>query len=563
MKPEMILCCAILSGLIGFGAYCVSCTVHVWKTRNARSSADRPLYVSRSRRLARWSIVILGLGLLCIALAVISRVTVEREGLLTAEGLFTLRGREGFEVDYLTQEKVLSANALLAQFHSPEREAQIAVLKNRREAHEVEERIIAHRPLAPDPEITRRQLELNTEQRHLRSLLDQLIPARDLVARELTRGRVTREERIIKLDGELDNLHSELEQAVTRRRLCQEQLARTDALHRRRVISEIEYITQCREVEVLGTEVVKLQNRLKNVEREKTEIQKSYPILEDLALTQVNALDQEIAQAQERRTPIRTEEQTVKVQLAADLSRAERQKQEQLQEIEYQIQQCDAQLSGLEHTLTIKAPFGGHLVYRNPSPSTALTDNPLLVLAPAKGLRLRIRLASLEANALEKAGPVILEMVWQDVQRRFLGYLIGRCELNHDPGFVMGELACNPPAEAVRDLASNKTVKARLLWSPPLYNHPLFNLGVALSAIGFVGWLGARLRFRRGRLPREIVEQPGLEIENGKVNGDLVGIQLTSKTSTDTERGIVGGRWSRSPSEVNSDDDALHLEWTP
>ena len=562
MKPEMILCCAILSGLIGFGAYCVSCTVHVWKTRNARSSADRPLYVSRSRRLARWSIVILGLGLLCIALAVISRVTVEREGLLTAEGLFTLRGREGFEVDYLTQEKVLSANALLAQFHSPEREAQIAVLKNRREAHEVEERIIAHRPLAPDPEITRRQLELNTEQRHLRSLLDQLIPARDLVARELTRGRVTREERIIKLDGELDNLHSELEQAVTRRRLCQEQLAQTDALHRRRVISEIEYITQCREVEVLGTEVVKLQNRLKNVEREKTEIQKSYPILEDLALTQVNALDQEIAQAQERRTPIRTEEQTVKVQLAADLSRAERQKQEQLQEIEYQIQQCDAQLSGLEHTLTIKAPFSGHLVYRNPSPSTALTDNPLLVLAPAKGLRLRIRLASLEANALEKAGPVILEMVWQDVQRRFLGYLIGRCELNHDPGFVMGELACNPPAEAVRDLASNKTVKARLLWSPPLYNHPLFNLGVALSAIGFVGWLGARLRFRRGRLPREIVEQPGLESENGKVNGDLVGIQLTSKPSTDTERGIVGGRWSRSPSEVNSDD-ALHLEWTP
>ena len=243
MKPEMILCCAILSGLIGFGAYCVSCTVHVWKTRNARSSADRPLYVSRSRRLARWSIVILGLGLLCIALAVISRVTVEREGLLTSEGIFTLRGREGFEVDYLTQEKVLSANALLSQFHSPEREAQIAVLKNPREAHEVEERIIAHRPLAPDPEITRRQLELNTEQRHLRSLLDQLIPARDLVARELTRGRVTREERIIKLDGELDNLHSELEQAVTRRRLCQEQLARTDALHRRRVISEIEDMT--------------------------------------------------------------------------------------------------------------------------------------------------------------------------------------------------------------------------------------------------------------------------------------------------------------------------------
>jgi hypothetical protein len=185
------------------------------------------------------------------------------------------------------------------------------------------------------------------------------------------------------------------------------------------------------------------------------------------------------------------------------------------------------------------------------------------VLAPAKGLRLRIRLASLEANALEKAGPVILEMVWQDVQRRFPGYLIRRCELNDDPGFVVGELACNPPAEAVRDLASNKTVKARLLWSPPLYNLPLFNLGVALSAIGFVGWLGARLRFRRRRLPREIVEQPGLEIENGKVNGDLVGIQLTSKTSTDTERGIVGGRWSRSPSEVNSDDDALHLEWTP
>ena len=203
MKPEMILCCAILSGLIGFGAYCVSCTVHVWKTRNARSSADRPLYVGRSRRLARWSIVILGLGLLCIALAVISRVTVGREGLLTGEGLFTLRNREGFEVDYLKQKEVLSANALLAQFHSPERDAQIAVLKHRREAHEVEERILAHRPLAPNSEITRHHQELNTEHRHLQFLLDQFIPARNLVARELSRGPVTREERIIKLDGEL------------------------------------------------------------------------------------------------------------------------------------------------------------------------------------------------------------------------------------------------------------------------------------------------------------------------------------------------------------------------
>ena len=264
---------------------------------------------------------------------------------------------------------------------------------------------------------------------------------------------------------------------------------------------------------------MKLQNNLKNVEREKTQIWKSYPILEDLALTQINALDREIAQAQEKLTTIRTEEQTVKVQLAADLSRAECQKQEQLQEIEYHIQQCDAQLSGLEHTLTIKAPFSGHLVYCNPSPSTVLTDDPLLVLAPAEGLRLRIRLASFEANALEKAGPVILEMVWQDIQRRFPGHLIHRCELNDDPGFVVGELACNPPAEAVRDLASNKTVKARLLWSPPLYNLPLFNLGVALSAIGFVGWLGACLRFRRGKLSREIVETGGRDDHRARPEG--------------------------------------------
>jgi len=355
-------------------------------------------------------------------------------------------------------------------------------------------------------------------------LLDQLIPARDLVARELSRGRVTREERIIKLDGEFDHLHSELEQAVTRRRLCKQQLASTDALHQRHVISEIEYITQCRGLEVLDTEVVKLQGRLKNVEREKTEIRKSYPILEDLALTQVNALDQEIAQAQERLTAIRTEEQTVKVQLAADLSRAERQKQEQLQEIEYQIQQCDSQLSGLEHTLTIKVPFSGHLVYRNPSPSTALTDNPLLVLAPAKGLRLRVRLASFEASALEKAGPVILEMVWQDVERRFPGYLIRQCELKHDPGFVVGELACNPPAEAVRDLASNKTVKARLLWSPPLYILPLFDLGATLSAIGSVGWLGTLLRLLRKRSLPEAIKPSGRPLECAEVNEKPTGV---------------------------------------
>jgi len=499
LEPGTLLTIALLSGAIGFGGYSASCALHVWRTRNAHFSAGQPSHTGLAHRLARWSIVLLGLGFLCMALAAASRVIVEREGLLTGEGLFTLRGREGFEVDYITREEAPRAGTLLARFRSPEREAEIAVLVHRREALAAEKRITASRPLDPDPEITRRQQELSSEQRHLQFLLDQLIPPRDLAAREQSRDRFAREEQIIRLDGDLDRLKSELEQAVTRRRLSKEQLAMAEALYRRHFISKSECIEQIRMLEVLNVEIVKLQDRLKNVELEKAVIQQNQPKLKELTAAQVATLDREIAQVRERLAVIRPEEQTLEAQLAADLSRARLQRREQLQQLELQLRQCDDQLSGLNQTVAIHTPFAGRVVYRNPSPSAALADTPLVVLAPAEGLRLRVRHAASEARALEKAGTVILEVVGQDVQRRFPGHLVSWRKLDHDPDFVVGELACNPPAEAVCDLVSGKKVRARLLWFPPLYTLPLFDLGVTLSAIGSVGWLGTLLRLLRKR----------------------------------------------------------------
>jgi hypothetical protein len=150
---------------------------------------------------------------------------------------------------------------------------------------------------------------------------------------------------------------------------------------------------------------------------------------------------------------------------------------------------CEAELAAAERGLVITAPFGGRIAYRDPSPQTVFGSAPLLVLAPIDAFRLRLRVSTAEASALARAGETTLRVDLDGLERRFPGRLTASQPLSHDPGYVLAELACDPPAEAVRDLALGETVTASLLWTPPPYASPLFVPSAVLVVAGAAGWL--------------------------------------------------------------------------
>jgi hypothetical protein len=164
-------------------------------------------------------------------------------------------------------------------------------------------------------------------------------------------------------------------------------------------------------------------------------------------------------------------------------------------------------MEGLQQTLEVKSPVSGTVAYRNPSPGTVYRADPLLVIGPPNTFRLRARLPLAQANALRGTTSISIELCRilrssnedmelppQQLVRRFSGSPLHFCSLDDDPSIVLVELACRPPDEAVRDLALGETVRAELVWIPPLYTLPLFVIGAVPLILGSVGILIARVR---------------------------------------------------------------------
>jgi hypothetical protein len=122
------------------------------------------------------------------------------------------------------------------------------------------------------------------------------------------------------------------------------------------------------------------------------------------------------------------------------------------------------------------------------------------------GMLFRARLPAAQANALRRCDSVPLELRRmlresndvelppQQLVRRFSGKPHRFSTLADDPAVVLVELACQPPADAVRDLALGATVRAELVWNPPLYTLPLFVLSAVPLAAGLAGIRVARSR---------------------------------------------------------------------
>lgn len=491
MNVELLFNLIVVGGIAGFAAYCGSYAFHVWQARNTSSGAT-----GCGPNRFRLPLALTAVGVALVLAAYLVRYATDRQGVLAADGIFTLRMPEKLEVKTLLTSDEVEAGEVLARFHAPEREAQLATLELKQEALAAEKRIAARQPLPLDTELVRRHQDLITERRHLEASRDQLVPAKDGVERERLREGATKRERLKMLGADVDRAGNELVQASAKRELVRAQMARITKMAASQSATGDELEVKQSELKVLDEEVRKLTTQIAHTRGQTEQVKEDLAQVQGLTADQAVVLNRDIERLRKRLAEMPAEEGPLAKQLGEELASAEARRGARLDQLDIELEQCRAELAGVRGTLAVTAPFRGRIAFREQAPQNAAKDAPVLILAPADAFRLRLRIPAAEVESLRRAGTVVLELENPGVERRFEGRLLASRPLTHDGGYVMAELVCTPPAEAVRNLGNMEPVAVKLQWVPPLYTAPFFWWGMAFAGAGLLALVPALSRRR-------------------------------------------------------------------
>lgn len=255
------------------------------------------------------------------------------------------------------------------------------------------------------------------------------------------------------------------------------------------------------EAHVAAEQSERAQINVRDLARQKKQLTEDQQRLQQVNQSEAASIASEIAGLDERLKALPQEQTPLRRQLEADLSAAKDRRSATVQQIDLEFEQCSARLAALEKQFVVTAPMAGHLAYRDPAPNSAFGDQPLCVLSPPQGFIFQLRLPATEVSSLRRAGEMMLELPEPLVERRFVGHLLRSQPLDHDSRHVLAELACDPPAEVVRDLADGKRVSATLHWQPPLYTSPLSWIAAIVFALGAMLWVVQRRMARADLAP--------------------------------------------------------------
>jgi hypothetical protein len=487
-----------LAGGMGLGAYCIACALHVWGARNARLTGQR-------RRWLVWcGWTTLAIGLLVALAAVVVQLILNREGVLRANDLYTVRASREWYVASITENEFVSEGMPLLQFHSPEREADLQSLRLKLDHLLLQKELLDCKPLELDNELIRELTDALGERRHHQANQHDLEMENSRVLRELARDELARRDSLFQLQEQIRSLHTELKQAEFEKEHQQRRLTRAAALKNRSAISQEEHDEISSEAQIAVEEVARRKNRLEELVTARDELER---LLQTLVLrmhdqsktfgVRLEMLDQELVTLQSRRNGFQE-------QLDADRVRATRYREAQRKQLDVEILQTEAARGALAQSLCITAQNAGRIIYRNTSPNSVKPGDALIVLAQQDGVRAALRLPSWEARVLDRQDRVVLQLVepksevgdvkQRYVQRRFTGSPLSIQLLPDDPGFALVELTCDLPPDGMRTLASGDEIEARLIWVAPFYFNPTIRFSALLMLCGGLCIAAAMLR---------------------------------------------------------------------
>jgi hypothetical protein len=182
---------------------------------------------------------------------------------------------------------------------------------------------------------------------------------------------------------------------------------------------------------------------------------------------------------------------------AAEVERTARARDLRGRELDHEIDGLRARLRQIDERSEARAASAGSVVYRCPAPAAAPKGAPLLAVASGSAMAARFRVSEPEARALAAEGEVGLEIAGNDdpLQPRVAARVAGWSAIAHEPGMAVVRLDCEPSWDVLRNGLEDGRASARLLWLPPFWLDPLFQLGLLITCGGgLLAWASQRLR---------------------------------------------------------------------
>lgn len=470
------------SCLIGFVVFCASYSYMVWRRRN-KSAGN-----AGANRFRSWFVTSAVLGLLSMAVAFAVREAVSSEGNVATENFLVARAGDDTRVIDVHKEGPVAAGEVLVRFQSPKIESELSQAKVRLQKEEAEPASLALQPFQLDPELVRRHHNAVADKRTLQDSLDNVLTAHEAAERDLQQSVFLRQEALSKLEGELVVTDGELKQAETKYVISKNQLER-DLSVRAGIIPLNEINERQKEVTTLATEVVKLKGRKSNLEGQRKQMQEMIDSFKTLSTKQTLALKTE--QERIKRDLTKAEENVAEYtsRLKDDETRAAKLRVKDREQMERKIDETRAAVVGLQQQLEVRATQAGRVFYAHTSGAAAAPGTPVVVVGPEDGFRFRVRMSATQAAALQSASDVTLDVGDSQLARKFPAKFRQTIELPNEPGSVIAEMEASPTAEAVKVMAEETKMKARLTWRFPLLTFWPFRIGLMLFAVGVGGLL--------------------------------------------------------------------------
>jgi hypothetical protein len=485
----------LLSGLVGFGVFCASYGYHVWRCRDAglkRVDARFPMV----RRVAIAAIVI---GSVLMGIAALIRDVVRPEGTLVSERTLTVRAPKAARVEYLTERDEIRPGDTVARFRIPEIIGEREQAQYQQQEYEAERAKTSLEPLDLDSDLVRRHQNAIQKQSQLRASRDQVLPARELAARQHIQDRIERLDRLAQIQVDLGVVQGSLEEARRKHAYSTRELARIRQAGRSKAVTESEEDEHRKNVSVLDAEIAKWKRQIEYLQAQQAQLKSSLSALDDFGRRQLALYDRELEQLEVATDELSRGEPEWSEQLALDRQRAERSRQRDLARLEMKVKQSQAKSAAAEARQAVCATIAGKIYFRESAPESAQEDEPLLVVGGPNAFRIRLRLDRRQAAALEHAGTLLVDRVSDPSEPKFAARFYRSSHLALEPGYAIVELACEPPPRTVQHVARGLDVQARLLWRAPLWTIPPFLWGSSVACAGGLALLVIAFAKHRSR----------------------------------------------------------------
>jgi diguanylate cyclase (GGDEF)-like protein len=432
-----------------------------------------------------------------------------REGTAGGSDLFVVHARRDNAMMRLRPYDEVKAGEVVAEFIPPANQSQLAIKDFQQAQAQVRKEAIRVKPLSIDQGLVQREAQLRSQITQEEGFLLELQRSRREVEKDhsVLRTEWTREKS--QLEAEIASVEKLQRAAASQLDITRAAMQQASDAFKKQIITQPVYDERRSALISAELEENKQQVALSSLTSRLRSLEERYNASDAASRQQLAQIDESLARISRSVEANKRQLASTERLLVEDRTRAKAVIERETEAAELEAAIAAAEKERSIDITQIKAPFGGHVVFRHPAPELAAEGSPVLAISAATGFIARIRLPQAEADQLVSLGdPLPLALEHPALHNIIPGRFVRVEPLLLENSQVIALFECTLPPEVVAGLGTSaEPVRVRLLWKPSLLMNREFQASCALAALGVVGLMFSGYRGQQGTTLGQAVDR--------------------------------------------------------